>query len=103
MIDKITGFFETASLTQVLLVGIGGLLIGALFIGAVVLCFRIERSSEVSSHSLAKIIIIAVGPVAVSVMSFFEPEVPLIIGLVVTAAAAVAVTVWNIVSLGLFR
>ncbi|MGN0468010.1 MAG: hypothetical protein ACI4GY_04740 [Acutalibacteraceae bacterium] len=103
MLDFFEHLVENPSVEEILAVGLGGLVIGALFIFAAILCVKIERNSGVNSHSIVKIILIATGPTIVSVLAFFGLEAPTKIGLIASVICAAVVTLWNIFSLGLFR
>lgn len=94
---------ENASMKELIAIALGGLVIGALFIFAVARCVKIERNSDVKSHSIVKIILIAIGPIAVSVFAFLGLEAPTKIGLIASVICAVGVTIWNIVSMGFLR
>ncbi|MGN0444517.1 MAG: hypothetical protein ACI4F5_07885 [Acutalibacteraceae bacterium] len=103
MLDFFEQLIEEPSVGEILTVGIVSLVVGAFFIFATVICVSIERNSDVSSHSILKIILIAIGPTIVSVLAFFGLEAPTKVGLIASVICAAVVTVWNILSLGLFK
>lgn len=103
MLDFFEQLIEEPSVGEILTVGIVSLVVGAFFIFVTVICVRIERNSDVSSHSILKIILIAIGPTIVSVLAFFGLEAPTKVGLIASVICAAVVTVWNILSLGLFK
>ncbi|MGN1347971.1 MAG: hypothetical protein ACI4VI_03405 [Acutalibacteraceae bacterium] len=103
MLDFFEQLIEEPSVGEILTVGIISLVVGAFIIFATVICVRIERNSDVSSHSIVKITLIAIGPTVVSVLAFFGLEAPTKIGLIASVICAAVVTVWNILSLGLFK
>lgn len=79
-------------------ISIGVLVLIALFILLVVLCFKIERVSGQPAYSAVKTIIIAIPPVIGSVCALLDFEINYKIILIITVAACIGVFIWNMLT-----
>ena len=86
-----------------------GLLIGAIFVGFALflvlfrVCSRLEEQAGKSAYMPIKAGLVALSPIAVSIVSFFNIDVPLVYILIGTIVCAVAVIIWNIAQFGVLR